>query len=155
MGCAPVCSEEKVHAEQLSVLKAVRLELARPGANPTAALDKQTNQRRKTLESGKRASSLSADDEYALHRAIAALEVERDVLQRKKPADGSAAFALLKQDFDGRTKALKKHAEQGKETLSHMFKFCEDAFPDGQELVILVTKLTISYYGAHFISRCG
>lgn len=36
-----------------------------------------------------------------------------------------------------------------------MFKFCEDAFPDGQELVILVTELTISYYGARFISRCG
>ena len=27
--------------------------------------------------------------------------------------------------------------------------------PDGQELLILVTELTISYYGAHFISRYG
>ena len=36
-----------------------------------------------------------------------------------------------------------------------MFKFCEDVFRDGQEMVILVTELTISYYGAHFISRYG
>ena len=36
-----------------------------------------------------------------------------------------------------------------------MFKFCEDVFWDGQEMVILVTELTISYYGAHFISRYG
>ena len=26
---------------------------------------------------------------------------------------------------------------------------------DGQEILILVTELTISYYGAHFISRYG
>ena len=36
-----------------------------------------------------------------------------------------------------------------------MFKICEDVFRDGQEMVILVTELTISYYGAHFISRYG
>ena len=36
-----------------------------------------------------------------------------------------------------------------------MFKSCEDVFRDGQEMVILVTELTISYYGAHFISRYG
>ena len=36
-----------------------------------------------------------------------------------------------------------------------MFKFCEDVFWDGQEMVILVTELTISHYGAHFISRYG
>lgn len=36
-----------------------------------------------------------------------------------------------------------------------MFAFCEQAFGDGQELLILVTELTISHYDAHFISRYG
>ena len=36
-----------------------------------------------------------------------------------------------------------------------MFTFCEDVFGDGQEMVILITELTISYYGSHFISRYG
>ena len=36
-----------------------------------------------------------------------------------------------------------------------MFKFCEDVFKEGQEMVILVTELTISYYGSRFISRNG
>ena len=36
-----------------------------------------------------------------------------------------------------------------------MFAFCEDVFGDGQEMLILVAELTISYYGAHFISRYG
>lgn len=36
-----------------------------------------------------------------------------------------------------------------------MFAFCEDVFGEAQEMLILVTELTISYYGAHFISRYG
>ena len=34
-------------------------------------------------------------------------------------------------------------------------EFCEEVFAEGQEILILVTELTISYYGAHFISRYG
>ena len=71
------------------------------------------------------------------------------------PENGTAAFVLLKADFDKRTKALKKHAEDAGKKLSNMFKFCEDVFEEGQEMVILVTELTISYYGARFISRYG
>ncbi len=52
-------------------------------------------------------------------------------------------------------KALKKHAEDAGKKLSNMFKFCEDVFEEGQEMVILVTEFTISYYGARFISRYG
>ena len=74
---------------------------------------------------------------------------------REAPADGNAAFAVLKKDFDGRTEALKKHAEEAGKKLSNMFRFCEDVFEEGQEMVILVTELTISSYGARFISRYG
>ena len=71
------------------------------------------------------------------------------------PADGRAAFDLLKADFDGHTKALKDMAASAGEKLSNLFRFAEDVFPDGQELLILVTELTISPYGARFISRYG
>ena len=83
------------------------------------------------------------------------MDEERSILLEKQPENGQAAFALLKTDFDKRTKQLKKHAEDAGKKLSNMFKFCEDVFRDGQEMVILVTELTISYYGAHFISRYG
>ena len=36
-----------------------------------------------------------------------------------------------------------------------MFIFCEEVFGEGQEMLILVTELTISCYGTHFISRYG
>ena len=36
-----------------------------------------------------------------------------------------------------------------------MFVFCERVFGEGQEILILVTELTINFYGACFIGRYG
>ncbi|MBQ1985603.1 MAG: ATPase, partial [Clostridia bacterium] len=107
------------------------------------------------VQTGKLSSTLSADSEYACRSAIAALEEMTAVLKEKMPADGTAAFKLLKTEFDKRTKALKKQAEGAGKQLSNVFIFCEEVFSEGQEMLILVTELTISYYGAHFISRYG
>ena len=150
-----VCNEESAQKNLLEALKAVRLELARPGSDPDEVMNRQITKRRKDLETGKRAGSLSADDQYALNSTIAALDEERAILMEKQPENGQTAFALMKADFDDRTKQLKKHADEAGKKLSNMFRFCEDVFQEGQEMVILVTELTISYYGAHFISRYG
>lgn len=78
-----------------------------------------------------------------------------DALTKAPPADATEAFKQMKGDFDGRTKKLKGQAEVAGKQLSNAFEFCEQAFGEGQELLILVTELTISSYGAHFISRYG
>ena len=74
---------------------------------------------------------------------------------KERPESGEAAFKLLKAEFDKLTKALKKQADAAGKSLSNLFQFCEEVFPEGQELLILVTELTISNYGARFISRYG
>ena len=131
------------------------MELTRPGANGETALKKQITALQKRIETGKLSSTLSQDDTYALHSAVAAMEEMRPVLKEKQPADGTAAFKLIKDVFDAHTKTLKKQAEDAGKELSNVFIFCEEVFGDGQEMLILVTELTISYYGAHFISRYG
>ena len=50
---------------------------------------------------------------------------------------------------------LKAQAQETKESLNNMFKFCGEAFGEGQEIVILVTELTMGHYGSAFISRYG
>ena len=57
--------------------------------------------------------------------------------------------------YDDRVKQLGKHAENVGEQLKNVFLFCEEVFEDGQEMLILVTELTINYYSSHFISRYG
>ena len=77
------------------------------------------------------------------------------MLAAQPPADQNAAFAALKADFDRRSKEIKKLAADAGKKLSNLFRFAEEVFPEGQELLILVTELTISAYGARFISRYG
>lgn len=146
---------EKTQTELLTALKNVRLELVHPGADAVDALDKQVKLLKNKIEKGKLASSLSEDDEYSGRSAIEALEKMGAMLQEKAPADGVEAFKLLKADFDALTKELKKEADAAGKKLSNVFKFCEEVFDEGQEMLILVTELTISYYGARFISRYG
>lgn len=150
-----VCDKEKIQAELLGALKNVRVGLAAPKADAVALVEKQIKAKQDAISVGKKASSLSADDQKAFYGTIAALEEEIAILKNESPADNDAAFKLLKTDFDNRTKELKKAAEKSGEKLSNVFKFCEEVFAEGQEILILVTELTISYYGAHFISRYG
>jgi hypothetical protein len=150
-----VCQQEETMTELMGCLKAVRLELSHPNGSGETALDKQIRQKRTELEKGKRASSLSQDTQRAYYGIIAILEDQQTMLAQEKPTDGTAAFKLLKSDFDRQVKAMKKQADAAGKKLSNLFKFCEEVFGDGQEMLILVTELTISYYGAHFISRYG
>lgn len=150
-----VCDKEKVQTELLGALKNVRIGLTAPKADAVALVEKQIKSKQDAISVGKKASSLSADDHKALYGTIAALEEEIAILKNESPADNDAAFKLLKAGFDNRTKELKKAAEKAGEKLSNVFKFCEEVFEEGQEILILVTELTISYYGAHFISRYG
>ena len=52
-------------------------------------------------------------------------------------------------------KELKKQAQLTRQRLENMFSFCEKVFPDGQELLIVVTELTIRPYAARFIGKYG
>ena len=146
---------EQVLTNLLGILKNVRMELTKPGADAAAALQKQIDALEKKIETGKRASTLSADEEYACRSAMAVLEDMTVMLKEKAPASNADAFKLIKKAFDDRTKVLKKFSEDVGKQLSNAFVFCEEVFGEGQELLILVTELTISYYGAHFISRYG
>ena len=150
-----VIRKESALGELMAALKAVRLELARPDADADAALQKQIDQRRRELETGKRAGTLSEDRAFALNRTIVLLDAQRAMLQMEQPSGGMEAFKLLKADFDKQTKALKTAADKAGKQLSNVFRFSEDAFGEGQEMLILVTELTISRYAARFISRYG
>ena len=67
-------------------------------------------------------------------------------------ADLMTAFrGLLSQQRD----AVRASAAQAGAALENTFAFCERAFGEGQELLILVTELTADSHSSHFISRYG
>ena len=65
----------------------------------------------------------------------------------------TALFALTKEPFDAQCEKLQSLENQGIETLEHAFTFMEQAFSDGQEMVVFVTELTITPEIAVFLSE--
>ena len=65
----------------------------------------------------------------------------------------TALFALAKAPFDAQCEKLQNLENQGVETLEHAFTFMEQAFSDGQEMVVFVTELTITPEIAVFLSE--
>ena len=65
----------------------------------------------------------------------------------------TALFALAKEPFDAQCEKLQSLENQGIETLEHAFTFMEQAFSDGQEMVVFVTVLTITPEIAVFLSE--
>ncbi len=150
-----VCAVEAVQTQLLEALRAVRTELAKLGAEASRLLEEQIKSRRVALAAGRRASSMSREDQLTLESVCAVLEEERAMLVKERPEDGKAAFALLKKDFDQRMAGLHKSAGDAGKKLSNLFRFCGEVFPDGQELLILVTELTLNPHCARFIGRYG
>ena len=120
-----------------------------------AVINRQIERCKKEISVGKTAFNLSADREFALNSSIEALTEQLAVIAEKSPKTAAEVFKLLKADFDKSKKALSKTVTQCTDSLSNVFKFCEEAFGEGQEMLILVTELTVSVYTAHFISRYG
>lgn len=141
-------------AELMNCIKNIKLDMTESD-DFDGIITRQIDRCKKDISVGKTAFNLSADKEYALNTAVKALTEQRAVVAEKAPKDAAEVFKLLKADFDKRKKALTKTVSQSSDGLSNVFKFCEEAFGEGQELLILVTELTVSVYTANFISRYG
>lgn len=140
--------------ELMNCIKNIKLDMT--GSDDfDGVIGRQIERCKKEIAVGKTAFNLASDREYALNYSIEALTEQTGVIAEKSPKNASEVFKLLKADFDKRKKALSKSVSQCTESLSNVFKFCEEAFGDGQEMLILVTELTVSVYTAHFISRYG
>lgn len=154
-GMRAVANEEDMLSALLACLKEVRAGLANSAADAVKLLGEKASAIRAKIEKGKASSSLSAEKRHTLNLTAAALEEEAALIERNGRPTGAEAFALLKKDFDSRVAALKKNAEAAGKKLSNAFAFLEEVFGEGQELLILVTELTINAHSSRFISRYG
>lgn len=154
-GMRAVANEEDMLSALLACLKEVRAGLSNSAADAVKLLGEKASAVRAKIEKGKASSSLSAEKRHTLNLTAAALEEEAALIERNDRPSVTAAFALMKKDFDSRVAALKKNAEAAGKKLSNAFAFLEEVFGEGQELLILVTELTINAHSSRFISRYG
>ena len=138
---------EAVMTRLLAVLKEVK-----EGTAPVVTrLAGKLEEEKARLAAGKQAASLTAEELYLTRSLLRILEEDMLLLSGAKKPD----FSVLKADFDRRVAEMKSAAQETGSHLDNLFSFCDDVFPNGQELLILVTELTLSDHSARFIARYG
>ena len=98
----------------------------------------------------RQANALSPEAARAERKAAKLLED----FAAELPED-AAPFAWLGKRFDGENARLRARAQETREQLENMFAFCEQAFPEGQELLLLVTELSVNPDSSRFIGKYG
>lgn len=118
-------------------------------------LENQTQGRMKQMESARMAGSLSEREKRKGRRIVRFLQEEKKQLLMEGISEGKEAFSLLKTAFDAKTMELKNRTKRTGIRLENLFGFVESAFAEGNEMLILVTELTVNNDSARFISQFG
>ena len=146
-----VLDTETVLFEVSRILKSAKKEAADPPETLHAALERHIIAHHRMLKNSKR-TALSAQSRKKLMRVTALLEEFTGVILRH--ATETEAYAAIQEQFNARVCALKAAGERTSNRLAHIFQFVEDIFGD-DELVVLVTELTVNHTSADFIGRFG
>lgn len=150
-----VMENEVAIRENLRVLKQVKTDLTVDNKDYVPVLHGYITEEQKALETGAKANCIDYETKFAYNYAIRFLEENLDGLNAAGNVDGQVAFSRIKSAFDGTVKTHKSNIAGTKRKLTHLFEFVEEVFDDGQEMLILVTELTVRYYCAKFISKFG
>lgn len=140
-------------ADLMKVLKAVRT-LHEKNGTVQELLERQIANRAKLIASMTNAGTLAGEDKRR-HRAVIHFLESAGKKLRLEGAEDRAAFAILKSEFDAQVAAMKHENSRIQARLHHLFVFSEKAFMDGNEVLVLVTELTVNVYSARFIGQYG
>ena len=118
-------------------------------------LEKQADARKKQMEASLKAGNLSETEKRKNNRIVRFLEGAKKELYLDGQKDALDAFAKVKAKFEKELSEMKTETMKIKARLENLFSFVEEAFAEGNEMLILVTELTVNHNSARFISRFG
>ena len=121
-------------------------------ADASALIRATTTELARTRDT-ERAASLLSDERYrSFERTIGLLD---EVLRTGADTPEGATFNLLRERFNERLDELDAAIDTAADALDNVFKFVEEAFGEGQEMLMLVTDLSVSRAGMAFINDHG
>ena len=144
--------------EKLSVMGLVLSRLAesaaavrRQDALATALHAALTEFKGKVAEAGQ----LTKEDRDLRQRELNALEEYRQRLLREDLTAPAEAMDAVRTWFGGEVERRKALAAETGQRFDHAFRFLEQTFGQGQELVIFVTEVTAGYDTSWFVANFG
>lgn len=150
--CEQAAYVTELRGSLLAVKAALPMELPE---EMIALLDKLIDVRKKRVESLQAAHSLSDAEKKKQRQVICFLEEQKKEIYVGAFTNGEAIFAHIKTKYDGLVAKMKQETGKVQEELHALFAFVEEAFEQGNEMLILVTELTVNSYGAQFIATFG
>ncbi len=149
------CELENVLEQVTKALRELKSGLAGGKGNAGTILERIIGEREEQLAAAVRASSISREGLREAKLTLRCLDEVRGELLRRGTGNAEADFALVKNSYDAKVGELKESAAAGTKALDNTFTFCEQAFTDGDEVLLFVTELTANYYSARFIGHYG
>jgi len=118
-------------------------------------LDRQVEAKKKASDSLRLANALSEGDKRKHRRTIRFLEEAKKELYVGDAGTAEEAFSYIKKKFDIQVREMKEEVAETKERLHRLFEFVKEAFGEENEMLILVTELTVNISSARFIGMFG
>lgn len=120
-----------------------------------AFLEKQIESREKLLASLEKANALSAQDKRKQRRILQFLTAMKKEVYTSGVPTGEQAYEQVKEAYNQKVLEMKEESQRIRDMLHWLFFFVEKAFGEGNEMLILVTELTVNTYSARFIGMFG
>ncbi len=141
---------ENLHAALTAFKEAISA-----GEAPQEVLEALALRRREDLKRARDAGQLEKSRQAPAQLEINVLEDYRRRLVQEGPASSGLAMAAVREWFGQEVEKRAVLAREAKEELDHAFAFLEEAFGQGQELVLFVTELTAGPATSWFIESFG
>ena len=143
----------------LTILKGVKEELGKAvrwdEQTAVGILQNTWESLEQTLAQGEEAHSISETVRTEYQKSIEVLQEDAKAIRMAGTYEPESAFALIKERFESQVGEMKREGEQISGELSNLFRFVEKVFGQGNEMLILVTDLTVNGNSAKFIGRRG
>ena len=126
-----------------------------PQAEPAAVLGQLVWQRQEAMKRAKEAGQLTKEDRDLRQRELNALEDYRQRLLREGLSAPAEAMDAVRAWFGGEVERRGTLASETGGRFDNAFRFLEQTFGQGQELVIFVTEVTAGYDTSWFVEQFG
>ena len=110
---------------------------------------------RKKLESAQAAGAVSEAEKKRYRRILKFLDELSKELNLSGVQSVEDAYTLAKAKYEGNVEKIKNHTEGVKAALHALFVFVETAFEEGNEMLVVLTELTVNVQSSKFIAMFG
>ena len=121
------------------------------------SLQNLKDQLERELEQKEAAGNLTTDHHRNYAYELNFIRKAWDALDQDRETDESheKAFALVKKLYDTRVEEMQNEIPEISGALDHLFSFVERAYGDDNEMLVLVTELTVNPYSASYLTQYG